>query len=123
MMEDASSELVVPDGEGESFSAFNVHLDGTAVMVLRGQLDMRGAELLRDAMDGLVRTGPPAVILDLSDLSFLDSAGLAALIRAHREISRQDRRLILRWPEAQPLGVLELSGALDFLHIEVERDI
>jgi hypothetical protein len=59
MIEKPPSELVGPDGEPETFSAFNVHLDGTAVMVLRGDLDMRGAELLHDALDELMMTGPP----------------------------------------------------------------
>jgi anti-anti-sigma factor len=59
------------------------------------------------------------VILDLSDLSFLDSMGLAALIWTHRELAQQGRRLILRWPQSEPLRVLELTGMLDFLRVEV----
>ena len=44
-----------------------------------GDLDMIGAELLRRAGAGLATTGR-SVVIDLSGVTFIDSAGLSALV-------------------------------------------
>ena len=53
------------------------HIDGVAVVVVRGEVDMVAAPLLRAAFDAL---GPDEhVYVDCADVGFVDSAGLAAL--------------------------------------------
>lgn len=51
-----------------------------------GELDMIGAELLRRAGAGLLSTGG-SVVIDLSDVTFIDSAGLCALVGLARRSS------------------------------------
>lgn len=51
-----------------------------------GDLDMIGAELLRRAGAGLVRTGG-SLVIDLSGVPFIDSAGLCALVGLARRSS------------------------------------
>lgn len=51
-----------------------------------GDLDMIGAELLRRAGAGVVTTGG-SVVIDLSEVTFIDSAGLCALVGLARRSS------------------------------------
>ena len=62
------------------------HVDGVAVVVVRGDVDTATAQLLRAAFDAL---GPEEhVYVDCFDLTFIDSDGLAALCEvAQRNIT------------------------------------
>ncbi len=54
-----------------------------------------------------------AFVLDLSELSFLDSSGLHALLRARAYLAREDRTLVLVCPRGPARRVLDLAGVLD----------
>ena len=50
-----------------------------------------------------------AVILDLSDVSYLDSSGVGALIQTYSSLRRADRRLALVAPTDRVQAVLEVT--------------
>ena len=68
---------------------------GAVRVALRGELDLTYAytfdEELRDVEDGR----PHCIVLDLRELAFLDSCGLARLLAARRRARREKRRLLL----------------------------
>ncbi|MEQ4304282.1 STAS domain-containing protein [Plantactinospora sp. B6F1] len=76
-----------------------------AVVWFGGDIDLFGAEMLRQALmaAGAVRR---AVVLDLSDVEMLDSAGLGGLVRAHRHIKRRGGVLCLAAPSRYIVTVL-----------------
>lgn len=55
------------------------------VIGVSGDVDVDTAPLLQDALDGAVRDGAVAVVVDLGQLSFGDSSTLNALITVQRE--------------------------------------
>lgn len=57
--------------------------DAGAVVTLRGELDILSAPVLRDTL--LLYTGAVPLVVDLSELDFIDAAGLGILVGAkHR---------------------------------------
>ena len=54
--------------------------DATVVAVVTGEIDMSNAASIRQQVGESVTPGDDALLLDLSELSFIDSAGLHALI-------------------------------------------
>ena len=54
-----------------------------------------------------------AFVLDLTELEFLDSSGLHALLRARAVLAREDRPLALLCPPGPARRVLDLAGTLD----------
>jgi anti-anti-sigma factor len=52
-------------------------------------------------------------VLDLTDVDFLDSTGLHALLRARALLAREDRPLALLLPPGTARRVLDLAGTLD----------
>ncbi|MFY1672115.1 STAS domain-containing protein [Plantactinospora sp. WMMB334] len=76
-----------------------------AVVWFGGDIDLLGAEMLRQALmaAGAVRR---AVVLDLSDVAMLDSAGLGGLVRAYRHIKRSGGVLYLAAPSRYIVTVL-----------------
>lgn len=51
-----------------------------------GRLDAEWAETLQTAIDNAIRQGYHAVVLDLSEIAYLSSAGLSVLVHAHRQL-------------------------------------
>ena len=75
---------------------------------LAGEIDLGTAPQLKQAVDGHARTGQTLTI-DLREVTFIDSMGLAALVRAqHRAIARGGR-LHLVAPDERVLAVFRLT--------------
>jgi anti-anti-sigma factor len=70
----------VLDGEA-GFSTSTETISGCEVIRLRGELDMISAAELASALGALDGSGAP-VVVDLSELSFIDSHGLHVLLSA-----------------------------------------
>lgn len=70
----------------------------SVAVVLRGRLDAVEAPALRAEFARIVPTRPAVVVVDLADVSFVDSAGLAALVRFRRELHGAGGDLVLVRP-------------------------
>jgi anti-sigma B factor antagonist len=71
-------------------------LEGDAVrVVVQGELAGSSAYRLDTELRRLEATRPPWLLLDLSALGFIDSAGLARLLAADRRARREGRRLMV----------------------------
>lgn len=84
---------------------------------LKGEIDLSAADALAQALQRAVgRSG--TLYLDLSEVTFLDSIGLAVVIRAALDL--EDRgSVVLRAPAPSVRRVLEISGALRVPNVEV----
>jgi anti-sigma B factor antagonist len=71
------------------------HLDGAVRVALHGELDLDHAYDFDVELRRLEASQPRCLILDLRDLRFLDSSGLARLLAARRRARRDRRRLVL----------------------------
>ncbi len=83
---------------------------GTVIEAV-GEVDLTTAPQLREALLNAVGdTAPAGLIVDLSRVDFIDSAGLALLVEARKRLSPQGRTLsILLTPGRQPERVLKLG--------------
>ncbi|MFF4872897.1 STAS domain-containing protein [Streptomyces sp. NPDC090109] len=75
--------------------------DGTAVLTAVGEIDMSNTRSLADALDST----PGPLVLDLTAVDYLDSAGLSVLF------SHADRLELVAGPLLAP--VLTISGLTD----------
>jgi stage II sporulation protein AA (anti-sigma F factor antagonist) len=69
-------------GSGETFQLENAVVDGRNTLRLSGELDMASAPRLEALLAELSANGTSALTLDLSELTFMDSTGLRAVLRA-----------------------------------------
>jgi anti-sigma B factor antagonist len=78
------------------------------VIYARGDLDSFSAGQLREAFVGLV--GRPAVIVDISEVPFLDSAGLGALVGGVRRLRESGTTVALCCMTPRVLRLLSVTG-------------
>ncbi len=89
-------------------------LDGQGIrLALHGELDLGSAPWLALTLREAQAGGHKHLLLDLSDLRFMDSAGLALLVRAQRDADSNGQKLSLRGQTPQVNRLLELTGLLD----------
>lgn len=69
--------------------------DGILVVTLEGELDLGTVGELEAAFGGALDDAGARVLLDLAPLAFIDSTGLAAIIRAHRAVTGAGGRLVV----------------------------
>ena len=61
------------------------HEDGVTVFALSGAIDLHYVPTLRSLFQSRLHERCPALIVDLSEVEFIDSTGLATLIEYHRD--------------------------------------
>ena len=94
--------------------ATTVEPDGQAVVALSGELDASNAPSLESAVSSIAGKQPERLIFDMSDLRFMDSAGIAVLIGAAAQVG--DVRL--RNPSRIVRRVVEVTGLTTVLPFE-----
>lgn len=97
------------------------------VLTLDGEIDLAAAPAVRASLASIVndKLGRD-VVIDLRDVTFMDSTGVGALLSAYRRLKLQQRALVLAGPQpivARVLGITHvdllfpvvdsLSGAID----------
>ena len=85
---------------------------GQVVVALRGELDVADAVSVVTALTGFAARDRQ-IIVDLEDLEFIDSSGLAALVRARKHARHAGGDLLLAAAQKQVLRVLALTRLLD----------
>jgi len=88
------------------------------VLALTGELDLASSPVLDRQLRELEGTNPGRLVIDLSRLDFMDSTGLAVMIRAQRAAQANGHRLSLRHGPTHILRLFELTGLLDHFTFE-----
>lgn len=90
-------------------------------LTVRGEVDAATAPLLEETLDAAIRETAGAFVLDLTDVTFLDSSGLNVLLRARALLGREDRAIVLVCPTGQVRRVLGLAGIEDLFALYASR--
>lgn len=87
------------------------------IFKLRGSLDIATAPTVRAALNDATEQGKKELVVDLSQLEFLDSTGLGALIGAHRRATERDGSLRLVVTEGPIARLLNITGLIRVLAV------
>ncbi|MFT4617910.1 MAG: anti-sigma B factor antagonist [Minisyncoccia bacterium] len=83
--------------------------DGPTTFALSGRFDAHEADSFRSAVDPAIKTGNPAIDVNLSDVEFLDSTALAELVRLMKHCREKGGDLRLVSPSNPVTVILELT--------------
>ena len=82
---------------------------------IAGDLDASSADDFDAALEGVVAAGARLVVLDLSEVNFLDSTGLRGILRVSASLDEQGGRLTVAGLSGAAERVLEITGLLERL--------
>ena len=96
--------------------------DKTVVAVLTGEVDMSNAASVRLQIAESVTPDDDALVVDLSDLSFIDSAGLHTLIELGTVLDERRQQLLLCLPQGSTIRrAIEIIGLPRAISIHSDR--
>jgi len=85
--------------------------DSTLRVKVKGELDDHAANMVRRAIDAQIRTeGICRVILDLGELTFMDSAGIGVILGRYKELVKRGAVLEIDGASEGIRRILRLSG-------------
>ena len=77
---------------------------GTVVAHLSGEVDMTNAARVREQLLEAVPNDVLALVVDLGECRYLDSAAIEVVFDLSRRLQRRRQELRLLFPESSPLG-------------------
>lgn len=93
--------------------------DGAVVVGIVGELDCSTAAILEERLDDLLSAqGNLTIVLDLAEMTFVDSSGLSVFVTAFRHLRERGGTLCLRRPTASTMKVFAITGLDRVLDID-----
>lgn len=87
------------------------------VVRLTGELDIDQAVRVREHLDKVIDSGSLRFVIDLSDVSYIDSTGLGMLVAVHKRLVADQGFYVLTVPRASQRKVFEITGLSSVLVI------
>lgn len=101
----------------------DVTVDGSDVgsdvrLTASGEIDSTSAPVLKDRLDALLSGTTSDLTVDLTGVTFLDSAGLCVLAAGYRRASAEGRRIRVLASSRAVIRPLQITGLWDLLQVE-----
>jgi anti-sigma B factor antagonist len=88
---------------------------GPARLRLAGELDLSSAPQLNEAIDRLTSSGRQRLLIDLTDLTFCDSTGIAVFVRGDNRAAAEGGWLRVTGASGRVQRVLTVTGLAEVL--------
>ncbi|MDE2658912.1 MAG: STAS domain-containing protein [Acidobacteriota bacterium] len=96
---------------------------GVSLLQLNGRLvDGHGDQELREAVDVLLDSGRTRIVVDLSGVSAIDSAGLGELVACARRVARAGGALKALHPRERVVHVMNIARVLPLFEVFETED-
>ncbi|WP_454196528.1 STAS domain-containing protein [Nocardia sp. Marseille-Q1738] len=86
--------------------------DDVVIVTVHGEIDMASAPRLQSALDEALRDTPPVVVVDMSNVGFLGSAGLSVLVAASEAAGSGGLRVVPSDAARRPIELTALDQLL-----------
>lgn len=99
--------------------------DGICVVAVRGELDMNTAPELEDELKRAALDDAATVMLDLSACEFIDSTGIALIVRTWQRVDAEGEgrgRLVLCCKNHQVRRLLKITGVESSISMHEQRE-
>ncbi|MCC7076509.1 MAG: STAS domain-containing protein [Acidimicrobiia bacterium] len=92
------------------------------VVSVGGEIDVYTAPVLRERLTEVLDRGVAKIVVDLSQVQFLDSTGLGVLVVAMRRVEAADGSMVVVCDRPHILKVFEITGLSTWFDIRSEFD-
>jgi anti-sigma B factor antagonist len=92
------------------------------VVHVEGEVDLSAAPRLEETLLGAIEAGAVRIVLDFSQVIFIDSEGIRVLIRAYRQLLERGGSMSVRRCAPNVVRTFELLGLQRCFDIHLRRD-
>lgn len=98
--------------------------DGRLNLLFKGELDHHEARSSMKSIDQLIDEYlPRECVMDMSGLSFMDSSGIAVILKITKRLNQMGGRAWVENPSKQPLRVIDASGIDRIVRVSVSGGV
>jgi anti-anti-sigma factor len=97
-------------------------VEGMAILKVRGRVDSATAPALGDTLQKTLTPTGARLILDMSGVEYLSSAGLRVLLLAMQQAQKVNGKFVLHGLNSRVAEVFEISGFDSILTVCASRD-
>lgn len=111
----------LPDGDLYASRHLNIRIESDsqgACVRLAGELDLDSVPEVNRLVDALTEELHSRLLIDLAEVTFMDSTGLASILRAQRSAEANGHQFTLRRGSDQVQRLFGLTGMLDHFTFE-----
>src|SRR3712207_4904091 len=83
---------------------------GTRLIAVAGELDIATIPTLRSRLDEAADAGVRGLVLDLREVTFIDSVSIAAIVGLRRRLGQHARIAVVIDPESYAMLIFEVAG-------------
>src|SRR6266536_3611486 len=92
------------------FEVETAERQGASVLSLRGEIDVYTAPQLRQRIVDLVDGGATNIVVDMTNVEFLDSTGLGVLVEGLKRVKSNDGTLAIVATQDKILKIFDITG-------------
>ncbi len=96
--------------------------DDLGVVELSGEVDLYTAPRFKEDLVGLIESGVEAIVIDLSQVTFIDSTALGVIIGGVKRLRERDGRLMIVAGSRPVVRILDITGLDKVLTVFDTRD-
>ena len=89
--------------EGIRLETQLTEINGTKILDVAGEIDVYTAPQFKDAVNGIIAGGQKHLVVNMQNVTYMDSSGFGALLSATRRLR----------PEGGTVNLVQVSGAID----------
>jgi anti-sigma B factor antagonist len=110
------------------FQAQSKTVDGVRVIAIQGELDLGTAPQLEEPLEAALAAGEAPLLIDLTGCEFIDSTGIALIVRAWQQLDSassdggRSTRFALCCLNDQVQRLLEITGLETSIPVHPSRD-
>ena len=82
----------------------------TTLLAVSGELDIATAPDLRDRLTAAIERGATGIVVDLRNVTFMDSVAMAAILHARTQLGTKGRLAVVLGAESYTKLVFEIAG-------------
>lgn len=86
------------------------NVEQVTLVAVNGRVDGTNADRLGAALNGEIESGHTRIVLDLSSVEYMSSAGLREIVLAYKRVQRTEGDVRIVRPSQRVLEVLEVAG-------------
>jgi anti-anti-sigma factor len=96
--------------------------NGATILAVGGRLDAVTAPELEGKINELMNSGPTAIVMSLSKLEYISSAGLRVILAAAKKLKAKQAKFLIAGLQDAVKQVFEISGFYSILSIHASEE-
>lgn len=97
--------------------------EGEYLVSVSGELDLYTAPELKQVVEPVAASGEHDLIIDLSELSYMDSTGLGIFVGTLKDLNKHNKELHVLGVNDRILKLFEITGLRDLMYVNKKSEV